>query len=82
MGIGCLSYKVYFGGNEGGLCIKSCLRSLVWAQSAAGVASAMKAVETIPRAPPIRRLKSSAIVSIFGSSKEFLDCNVWKGFHE
>lgn len=46
-------------------------------QNIPGVASAMTAVETIPRAPPfLRLLKSSAIVSNFGSSKELADYNI------
>jgi len=39
-----------------------------------GVASAMKAVDTIPTGPPVRLRNSSAMDSTFGSSKEFLDC--------
>lgn len=45
------------------------LRSRVCATNAAGVASARKAVETIPTAPPVKRWKSSAMVSTLGSSK-------------
>lgn len=43
-----------------------------------GVASAMVAVETMPTGPPMRLRKSSAIVSILGSSNEFFD---WRGIH-